>query len=256
MSYGINGEAEWEGLDSLELEDEAFNDGFDEPQAGSRALSRIDSETAAMLMDVASHMAAEAESEEEADAFLPLIASLAPMALRALAPLAKSVVGKFAPTLSRGVLSAGRKMLQNVGREGMAALPGIVRGVARDTVQAVADGRQVSGEQVMRSAAQHTLPFLQDPRQAHQAAQQMRRRLMMARRRPQPAPYFGQPYPQMWGAQDPGGGFGGYGDGPYAGSPYGDGGSPYGNGSYGGSDYGAQGDLPPAQADGSGYPQW
>jgi hypothetical protein len=242
MSYAM----EMEEFGDFELEEEMFlGEASASPGGGSRALATIDSETAAMMMDVAAQMAAEAESEEEADAFLPLIASLAPMAFKAFAPLAKSVIGKFAPTLSKGVLSAGRKMLRNGGQKGIAALPDIARGVARDTVQAVADGRQVTGRQVMRSAAQHTLPFLQDPAHAHQAAQQARRRLMMARRpRPQPSPYYGQPYPpQDWDGGPPDGGYNPYG-GPFDGSPYGSG------------DYGAQAALPPAQADGPAYPQW
>lgn len=247
MSYAM----EMEEFGGFEPEEEIYSgEEFDAPTRGSRALSTIDAETAAMMMDVAAQMAAEAETEEEADAFLPLIASLAPMAFKALAPLAKSVIGKFAPTLSKGVLSAGRKMLSNVGQKGIAALPDIARGVARDTVQAVADGRQVTGRQVMRSAAQHTLPFLQDPAQAQQAAQQARRRLMMARRqRPQPSPYYGQPYPpQNWGGPPPDGGYGPYG-GPFDGSPY-------GAGDYGAGGYGAQTALPPGEADGPAYPQW
>jgi hypothetical protein len=220
MTYGMNGygESELEGEEFGELgehEEEAFNDpfgpdGFEARDAYSNgALSRVDAETAAMMMDLFADMAAEAESEEEADAFLPIIAKLAPMALKALAPVAKQAFAKIAPKMSRGVLSAGRKMLQNFGQKGMAALPDIARGVARDSVQAVADGRNVTGEMVMRSAAQHTLPFLQDPRQAQQAGAHMRRRLMQAQRaRRQYAPWpYGPPayppqaYPPQFGQQ-------------------------------------------------------
>lgn len=203
MTYGMNGygepELEWEGFG--DLEDEDFGDPFGpdglegRDSFGNGALDRVDAETAAMMMDLFADMAAEAESEEEADAFLPIIAKLAPMALKALAPLAKKAFVKLAPKMSRGVLSAGRKMLQNFGQKGMAALPDIARGVARDSVQAVADGRDLTGQMVMRSAAQHTLPFLQDPSQTQQAAQQCRRRLAWAQqqRRQRPQPYYGPP---------------------------------------------------------------
>lgn len=204
MTYGMNGysepELEWEGFG--DLEDEAFGDPFGPDgleargSSGIGALDRIDTETAAMMMDLFADMAAEAESEEEADAFLPIIAKLAPMALKALAPMAKKAFVKLAPKMSRGVLSAGRKMLQNFGQKGMAALPDIARGVARDSVQAVADGRDLTGQMVMRSAAQHTLPFLQDPQQAQQAAHRTRHRLALAqhqRRQRRPQPYYGPP---------------------------------------------------------------
>lgn len=255
MTYGMNGygepELEWESFG--DLEDEAFGDPFgpDGLEArdsfGNGALDRIDAETAAMMMDLFADMAAEAESEEEADAFLPIIAKLAPMALKALAPLAKKALVKFAPKIANGVLGAGRKMLQNFGQKGMAALPDIARGVARDSVQAVADGRDLTGQMVMQSAAQHTLPFLQDPRQTQQAAQQCRRRLALAqrqRRQPWPQPYYGpQPYgPQPYGPQ------------PYGPPQYGapdQGPQPYGPQPYGPQDY-----MPePAQAGPQQMPQ-
>jgi hypothetical protein len=265
MTYGMNGygeaEGEWEGFG--DLEDEAFGDPFgpDGLEArdsfGKGALDRIDAETAAMMMDLFADMAAEAESEEEADAFLPIIAKLAPMALKALAPLAKKAFVKIAPKMSRGVLSAGRKMLQNFGQKGMAALPDIARGVARDSVQAVAGGQDLTGQMVMRSAAQHTLPFLQDPAQAQQAQHRSRRRLALAqqrRRQQPPQPYYGQQS---------------YGPPPYAPPQYGppqygqppNGPQPYGAPDYGPQPYGPQ-DYPPPQGSDQQqmpqphYPQW
>jgi len=264
MNYGRNGfgdpELEWEAFGDLgELEDESFNDPFgaSDGLAGGGALARIDAETAQMMMDVAAELAAEAESEEEADAFLPIIAKLAPMALKAVAPLAKKAFAKIAPKVSQSVFSAGRKMLQNFGQKGMAALPDIARGVARDSVQAVADGRDVTGDMVIRSAAQHTLPFLQDPRQAQRAAQQRRRRLGQSRR---PAPGYGrpqhQPYPPQPYGQPPYGGEA-QGQSPYGQSPYGQ--SPYGPSAYGQSPYGpppyGQQDYPNGQMGDGQMPQ-
>ncbi|HKR23844.1 MAG TPA: hypothetical protein VJS15_01165 [Allosphingosinicella sp.] len=262
MTYGMMGFGDPE-LEDFELDGfdgwdgEAFGDPFSdslEPRdsfAGGGALMQVDSETAAMLMDVAAELAAEAESEAEADAFLPIIAKLAPMALKALAPMAKSVIGKIAPKMAQGVLGAGRKMLQNFGQKGMAALPDIARGVARDTVQRVADGQQVTGDTVLRSAAQHTLPFLQDPRRAQQAGRQCRRRLAQARRYrhpyappPQmPPPYEQQPYGPPPYPQQP------YDQQPYGQETYGQ--QPYGQQPYGQQDYPPQQAMPQPH-----YPQW
>jgi hypothetical protein len=206
MTYGTDGfgdSFEPEGFEFEGFEGEGFGDpfepeGFDDREAGGGALARIDSETAAMLMDMYAGLAAEAESEEEADAFLPLIAGLAPMAFKALAPIGKKLFAKAAPKMSRGVLSAGRKMLSRFGRKGVEALPDIARGVARDSLQKVADGQDLTGEMVMRSAAQHTLPFLQDPQQAQQAAHHRRQRARRWRSPYPPQQQQGYP-PEMQG---------------------------------------------------------
>ncbi|HEX8062222.1 MAG TPA: hypothetical protein VF535_03310 [Allosphingosinicella sp.] len=280
MTYGSDGygdsELQWEEFGDLE---DGFNDPFGasdglesvNPFNGGGAIARLDAETAQMMMDVAAELASEAETEEEADAFLPIIASLAPMALKAMAPLAKKAFARIAPKVSQGVFSAGRKMLRNVGQKGIAALPDIARGVARDSVQAVADGRDVTGDMVIRSAAQHTLPFLQDPRKAQSALQQRRRRPGPSRR---PPPGYGrqqhQPYPpQPYGQQPYGGetygqspyGPSAYGQSPYGPSPYGQpyAQSPYGQSPYGAPPYGQQ-DYPNGQGDGQmpepHYGQW
>jgi hypothetical protein len=269
MTYGLNGfadfEDQWDAVGDFEDHEDYHADAFnaDGEAAGSAGsiVTRLDAETAALMMDVAAELAAEADSEEEADAFLPIIAKLAPMALKALAPMAKSAFAKLAPKLSKGVFSAGRKMLQNFGQKGMAALPDIARGVARDTVQAVADGRDVSGQTVLRSAAQHTLPFLQDPRQAQAAAAQHRQRLLRYRHPPQhrprrPSPYRQPPYGQPSYARSP---YDepSYGQPSYGRSPHDE--PPYGQPAYGPPPYGPE-DFPGQPGEGSmpepHYQQW
>jgi hypothetical protein len=283
MTYGRNGYGEGQlqhdGFDDLESDSEGLGDPFGDDRegpgsfAGGGAIARLDPETAQMMMEVAAELASEADSEEEADAFLPLIASLAPMAFKALAPLAKGAFAKIAPKMSGSVLSAGRKMLQRVGKKGIQALPDIARGVARDSVQAVADGRDVTGDMVLKSAAQHTLPFLQDPRRAQMAAQRRRGRPQArrgGRRAPQaqaPQPYgmpqYGQPqYGEPQFGQPPYGqppfGQAPFGQPPYGQPPYGQNGqSAYGQPPYG--PYGPYG--PPEGQAGDGmpepnYPQW
>ena len=289
MTYGLNGfsdfEDQWDALGDFEDHEDRFADAFD-GEGGGSIVTRLDAETAALMMDVAAELAAEADSEEEADAFLPIIAKLAPMAMKALAPVAKSAFARIAPKLSGSVFSAGRKMLQNFGRKGMAALPDIARGVAHDTVQAVADGRDVTGKMVLQSAAQHTLPFLKDPRRAHASAAHHRHRLLNGpppryrhppRRRPPPSPYGQSPYgqpaygqpPYDQGGYDQGGygqggyGQGGYGqDGGYDQGGYGQGGydqGGYGQPSYGPPPFGPQ-DFPGGPGEGQmpepNYQQW
>ncbi|HMG47062.1 MAG TPA: hypothetical protein VK614_06350 [Allosphingosinicella sp.] len=236
MTYGIQGFGDPE-LEAFDFEGfggtdgEGFGDPFEPEGFGpgdtfgggnGGALARIDSETAAMLMDMYSTMAAEAESEEEADAFLPLIAGLAPMAMN----LGKKLFAKAAPKMSRGVMSAGRKMFQRFGKKGMEALPDIARGVARDSLQRVADGQELTGDMVMRSAAQHTVPFLQDPQQLQQAAHHCRRRYRHAQQHRPQQPYG--PPPSPYGPPGYGPPPSPYGPSPYGAPPYGEPQSPYG----------------------------
>ena len=196
MTYGMEGLGEEEldhidleefgGQDGFGLEGEEFGDpfgldGFDGRDSfGGGLPATAGGQTAARLIDMYANMAAQADSEEEADAFLPLIAGLAPMALKALAPAARSIGSKVAPKLAQGVMGAGRQMLQRFGQKGMAALPNVVRGVARDSLQRVANGQPLTGEQIMRSAAANTLPYLNDPQRCQQALQRCRQRLRQA----------------------------------------------------------------------------
>lgn len=192
FEYGLQGFGEPEGEDFGSFEGEEFNDfeyesfldgeGFDAPTGFTAGQSsRIDAETANMLMDMYADMAARSDSEEEADQFLPLLAALAPLAAKAL-PLAMGAAKTLLPVVAKGVMTAGKKMLATAGPQAMRALPNIARGVARDAVQQVANGGDVSGDLVMRSAARHTLPYLQDPRRRQAAARQTQRRARQARR--------------------------------------------------------------------------
>lgn len=169
--------------DSMELEDFDGED-FDGLDAYDGEGDGLDSETASMLMDMYADMAAEAESDAEADAFLPLLAALAPMAIKALAPVAMGAAKKYLPTIAKGVVTAGRKILTSgAGRKALRALPNIARGVARDQLKRVARGQAVSRQTVVRSAARQTLPYLRDPRRRRAATQHCRKRAMIMRKR-------------------------------------------------------------------------
>jgi len=165
-----------------DLEEEGFGDG---EEFGGEIFAnggRIDAESAAMLMDMYADMAAQSDSEEEADAFLPLLAGLAPLAAK-LAPMALGAAKSMLPTVTKGVMSAGKALLSKLGPPALRALPNIARGVAKDGLQRAAGGQPVSGEMIMRSAAQHTLPYLQDAQRRQQAARNCHRRAVQAHRR-------------------------------------------------------------------------
>lgn len=124
---------------------------------------------AEVLMELLVDQIAEAESEEEADQFLPILAALAPLAAKAasaLIPVAGSVVAKrVVPRLARGVVTIGRRPLRSrAGRRAVRTLPVIAKGAARDVLKTVARGRPVTGSTVSRALAQHAAKVLRDPR--------------------------------------------------------------------------------------------
>lgn len=240
------------------FEGEEYNDfaSFEGEEFNAPALQgergRIDAETASMLMDMYADMAAGADSEEEADAFLPLLGALAPLAMKAM-PMVMGAARKVLPGVARGVMAAGKKMLSSGGPRALRALPNIARGVARDSLGRVANSQRVSGNQIMRSAARHTLPYLQDPRRRQAAARRCRQRAVQARRMLAPPAWARQGVAQDggWGGSGNGAGYdtgmgpeaGGYGAGmgPEAGGFGGDfgGGQPaYAGGEFDGGDYG------------------
>jgi hypothetical protein len=114
-----------EGFEPEEYGDtEAFNLVDGEQFGGGTMVhgegSRIDAETASMLMDMYADMAAQSDSEEEADAFLPLLAGLAPLAAK-FAPMAMRAARTMLPTVSKGVMSgqsaASRRGQAGLGRD-------------------------------------------------------------------------------------------------------------------------------------------
>lgn len=173
---GFAGE-EFDALDDFDSIDAL--DGFSELEGEG-----IDAETASLMMDMYADIAAEAENDTQADAFLPLIASLAPMAIKALAPVAVRAAKRVLPNVAKGVVGIGRRLLRSPsGRKALRALPSIARGVARDQLKRVARGQRVTGRTVARSAARQTLPFLRDPRIRRLVMRRCRHRARIAKRR-------------------------------------------------------------------------
>lgn len=160
-------EEEFPGEDELGLfEDEMFENGLAEAEAE-------------VLMELLVDQIAEAESEEEADQFLPVLAALAPLAAKAasaLVPVAARVAKRVVPQLARGVVSVGRRMLRSrAGRQAIRTLPVIARGAARDVLTTVARGRPVTGSTVRRALARQTARVLRDPRKRRACIHRSRR---------------------------------------------------------------------------------
>lgn len=164
---------EYEDLD----EDEDFGGGNFELYGG------LDAESASVLMEMLADQAASAESEEQADQFLPILAALAPIAAK-LAPSVIRAGRKLLPKIARGVVKAGRTLVRSpAGKAALRAVPQIARGVARDVLTQHARGRPVGMQTISRSAARRTIPFLRDPRRRARAMHRCRRVAQRARSR-------------------------------------------------------------------------
>src|SRR5262245_20822075 len=95
----------------------------------------------AALMEHLGHAAAEAEREEEAEAFLSALIPLAAQVLPRVAP----VVTRTAPQLIRGVARVGRTLLRNPAtRPLVRTVPTIVRQTAATLAQQAAQGQPLT----------------------------------------------------------------------------------------------------------------
>jgi hypothetical protein len=123
------------------------------------------------LMEHLGHAAAEAESEEEAEAF---IGALVPLAARLL-PRAASTVMRVAPSLIRGVAGATRALRSNPATRPMVrALPAVVRQTAANLARQAAQGRPVTPQTAVRTLARQTASVLGSPQRCAQAFQRSR----------------------------------------------------------------------------------
>lgn len=155
---GILGEEEGDGLFEEEWENEV-------PLGED-----MEAETAAALMEVLAGQVAEAESEEEADQFLPVLAALAPLAMKAAPliakglPVAAKVAGKVVPHLARGMMQIGRRLARSpAARNAIRTLPTIARNTAAQVLQAHAAGQPITGQTVTRALARQTARVLRTP---------------------------------------------------------------------------------------------
>jgi len=123
------------------------------------------------LMEHLAHAATEAESEEEAEAF---IGALIPLAARLLPRVAPAIM-RMTPGLVRGVAGITRTLRQNpTTRPLVRAVPTIVRRTVSSIDRQSRSGRPVTAQQAVRLLARQTAQTLGSPRQCAQALQRSR----------------------------------------------------------------------------------
>jgi hypothetical protein len=123
------------------------------------------------LMEHLGHAAAEAENEEEAEAF---IGALIPLAAR-LIPRAAPAIVRAAPGLIRGLTGATRALRRSsTTRPLVRAIPTIVRQTAANIARQTAQGAPVTPQAAVRTLARQTAGVLSSPRQCARAYQRSR----------------------------------------------------------------------------------
>jgi len=121
----------------------------------------------ALLMEHLGALAANAESEAEAEAFL---GALVPLATR-LAP----AIARATPQLVRGVARVGQQLWRNPGtRRLVAAVPQVVQRTAADLARQYGRGLPVTGQSATRSLARNVATILDDPARRRRAIQRCR----------------------------------------------------------------------------------
>ncbi|MGW1560246.1 hypothetical protein ACWCQ1_27505 [Streptomyces sp. NPDC002144] len=159
-------EFEEEGLHHREFEEELLHEyeaegEFEyesEAEGMANPLRRIYPDA---LMEHLGHAAAEAESEEEAEAF---IGALAPIAVGLVRRAAPAVI-RHAPQLVRGLAGVTRTLRRNPAtRPLVRALPTIAVRTAGSLARQVARGRPVTARSAARTLAGQTAAVLSDPR--------------------------------------------------------------------------------------------
>ena len=144
-------EAEWEG----EYEDEAF----------SNPVRRVYPDA---MMEHFAHAAADAETEEEAEAF---IGALIPLAARLL-PRVAPMVMRAAPGLVRAASGVVRTLRADPAtRPLVRAVPTILRRTVADIGRQSAGGRAVTPQQAVQTLARQTGRILSNPAQCRHALQ-------------------------------------------------------------------------------------
>jgi hypothetical protein len=132
-----------------------------------------------VVMEHFGHAMTEAESETEAEAFLPFLAPLAFKALGAIAkraaPRLLKAVRRVAPRLARGSSRVLRTLRRDPRtRPLVRMLPTIVRRTAADVVRDTQRGRPVSPQRAAQQLAGRTQQVLTSPQQVVRAYQRSR----------------------------------------------------------------------------------
>lgn len=166
-------EYEFESEALPELEAESAHESLSESVHELNPMRKIYSDA---MMEHMAHMAAEAESEQEAaEGFLPLIplvaSKLLPLAAKALPKVAKMLpnitraVNRVTPQLTRGVGRITRSLFRNPRtRPLVRTIPSIARRTVANIARQAATGRTVSPQSAVRALAQQARTVLRNPR--------------------------------------------------------------------------------------------
>jgi hypothetical protein len=118
------------------------------------------------MMEHLGHLAAQAESEAEAEAFM---GALVPLAARLLPRVAPTIM-RAAPGLIRGVAGVTRALRQNPATKPLVrAVPSIVRQTAISLDRQARAGRPVTPQTAVRTLARQTSRTIGNPRKSVQA---------------------------------------------------------------------------------------
>ena len=150
-----------------ESEFEVDDDGEFEYELEAELESVPNSPDEAMMYHLA-NLAANSESEAEAEAFFGAIASLASKAL----PL----VRKVAPTLIRGAARLGGRLFRSPRtRRLVRTIPTIMRGTAHSLARQAAQGQPINSQTAARTLARNTARVFRSPRRTTMAMRRTRR---------------------------------------------------------------------------------
>lgn len=172
----LEGEGEFEA--SHEFEQEVGpGAGFHETEYELNPVRRVYLD-AMLEMEHFAAMAAESESEQEAEQFFPLLLPLAAKALpfiaKAGAKFIPKLVGKFAPkagkllarnrnVINQGIRSIGRSLIRQGRGQLTRTMPTIVRRTVGQVYNQAARGRQMSPEEIRRLLFAQARRVINDP---------------------------------------------------------------------------------------------
>jgi hypothetical protein len=184
-------EGEWEGEfeseGELELEGEEEFEFEDEMEGEFESFSPARKIYPDAMMEHMGHMAAEAESEEEAaEYFLPLVGlaakKLLPVVAKAVSPALKRAIPRVAkavtrvePQLTRGVGVIARKLYRQPGtRRLLRAIPAIARRTVYSVAKTAAKGRPITARGAIRTLARQARRVLHHPHHRRHALRRSR----------------------------------------------------------------------------------
>ena len=183
------GEGELEGEGEFEMEGELEFEGEFEVQHEISPVRKIYADA---MMEHLAHLAAEAETEQEAaEHFLPLVGlaakKLLPVVAKAVAPAVRkalpriaSAVTRVEPRLTRGITGIAKSLYRQPGtRRLLHAVPTIARRTVHSIAQQAAHGRPITARGAIRTLARQTSRVLGHP---HHRRHALRRSAWLDRR--------------------------------------------------------------------------